>query len=175
MTMSNILILGHGGHGKGTFCKMLEEIHGIKSMSSSQAALPYIFESLNAALNDRVAPWDQGTKPFYANEQVAFADRHRHRHLWRCLISLLNSPDKKTLTRLILSQVPAYDGMRCHLEFESSESEFDMIFWIDASRRLPPDPSMSIAWKMGMINIDNNYNDDGAFMRAQVEKLRFPK
>lgn len=151
-----ILVLGHGDHGKGTFCKMLQP-YGFESMSSSQAALPFIFPTLNAALYGTIPSWQKPRiADYYETQAEAYADRRNHRRLWKELISLLNTPDKTTLTRIILNQVEIYDGMRCHLEFEASRDLFDMIVWVDRSQRVGPDPSMSIQYKPYMIKLDNN-------------------
>lgn len=144
--MKKLLILGHGQHGKGTVCKILADELGIESLSSSRAALPYIFNSLKASVGEG-----------YQNFEVAYRCRHNHRLLWKELISLLNSPDKTILSNIILNQVAVYDGMRCHLEFEASYHLFDEIWWIDRSNYVGKDASMSIEFDRNtMVYIDNN-------------------
>lgn len=148
--LTSILVLGHGGHGKGTFCKLLEDVYGLRSMSSSQAALPFIFPALQAAFTAACGRPVQGTP------EDAYAVRGGYRKLWKALISLYNTPDKTTLSRQILSQVPVYDGMRCAEEFAASRALFNHVFWVDASKRKGPDPSMGIERTDDMILIDNN-------------------
>jgi hypothetical protein len=139
-----ILVLGHGGHGKGTFCNLLKEKFNTVSLSSSQAALPFIFLTLQNLYK-------------YDNPKEAYADRSNHRILWRDLISLLNTPDKAFLAREILKRADVYDGMRSCGEFFASRHLFDIIFWVDAFRRCPPDPSMTIGFDPGyMLLVDNN-------------------
>lgn len=139
------LVLGHGSHGKGTFCKLVKEVYGLDSTSSSAAAFPHILPTIKSALDihDKDDDW------FYEH-------RDKNRLLWRDLILLLNTPDRTTLSRIIIDQVPIYDGMRSKEEFEASKDLFDHIIWVDASERLPPDPSMGISYTEDMILIDNN-------------------
>lgn len=146
-----ILIIGHGGHGKGTLCKLLTELYGAECMSSSQAALPHIWPALREAsrLNYYSEPLD--------SPEHAYAQRAHFRELWRELISLYNTPDKTTLAREILSQADVYDGMRCVKEFEATRHLFDRIVWVDASERVGTvDPSMSIRREVADIVVYNN-------------------
>lgn len=147
-----ILVLGHGGHGKGTFCKMLEEIYGLTSMSSSQAALPYIFPALVEYSGDMGLHAGVG----YATPEEAYERRHQCRELWKELISLYNCPDKSTLAREIISKADIYDGMRCDVEFAAARPLFDLVLWVDASDRVGPDPTMMIQRTSGMWVINNN-------------------
>lgn len=150
-----ILVLGHGGYGKGTFCKMLEEIHGLKSMSSSQAALPYIFPAL------------QAVNTAYSSHERAYNERHECRQLWKELISLYNYPDKTTLAREILGKVDIYDGMRCNVEYAASVHLFDLILWVDASERVDPDPTMLIQYDPSiMFHVDNNLTKELLHIQA---------
>lgn len=141
-----VLVLGHGRHGKDTVCEILQETRGWEFQSSSQAALPFIFPSLNAALGNR-----------YDTHEQAYADRSNHRMLWMELIRLLNAGDLSTLSRMILTDCGVYCGMRNAEEFEASKHLYDKILWVDASHRLPPDPSMQIAYDPRcMTYVDNN-------------------
>jgi hypothetical protein len=140
----SILVLGHGGHGKGTFAKMLAERLSVTTASSSEVALPYIWPTLELVTGS-------------LSPDHAYANRHKHRLLWKELISLLNTPDKSTLARLLLAKHVIYDGMRCEHEYRASNGLFPLIFWVDASDRLPKDPSMTITFNaVSMQRIDNN-------------------
>lgn len=145
-----ILVLGHGGHGKGELCKLLSELYGAECMSSSRAALPHIFPTLNAISLAWVG------EPFTSPEH-AHASRHRSRELWRELIALYNAPDKTTLAREILAQADVYDGMRCAEEFAASRHLFDYVVWVDASARVGTvDPTLTISRDVADLVIDNN-------------------
>ena len=144
-TKTRILVLGHGEHGKGTFSKLLCKRFSITTMSSSFAALPFIFPTLQHLLG-------------YRSPDEAYADRMNHRILWRDLISLLNSPDKTTLSKLILERAQIYDGMRDLEEYINSFHLFSFIFWVDASNRVKKvDKSMNIKFNPKfMYLVDNN-------------------
>lgn len=143
------LVLGHGAHGKGTFCRLLKEYHGFTSLSSSRVALPYIYPALKEAMRAF------GCRPAGIPE-ITWRMRHQYRDLWKELISLLNAADKTTLSRLILEQADVYDGMRDADEFKASRRLFDKIFWVDGSERKPNDSSMHINYEDTFHYIDNN-------------------
>lgn len=145
-----ILVLGHGGHGKGELCKLLTELYGAECLSSSEAALPHIFPALQAALS-------YTTQPYPSDLAEAHELRHLCRDVWKELIALYNTPDKTTLAREVLSRADVYDGMRCVKEFEASRHLFDYIVWVDASARVPTvDPTLTISRDVADLVIDNN-------------------
>ena len=41
-----IIVMGHGGHGKGEVCKMIQELTGLVPVSSSWAAKEYVWHRL---------------------------------------------------------------------------------------------------------------------------------
>lgn len=138
-----ILVLGHGGHGKGAFCKLLTQLYGAECLSSSLAALPHIWPALQAAQR--------------YDFDAAYAQRADNRELWRELISLYNTPDKTTLTREILSRADVYDGMRCAEEFAASRHLFDYVVWVDAAARVGTvDRTLTISRDVADLVIDNN-------------------
>lgn len=149
LLLPKFLVLGHGAHGKGTFCRLLKEYHGLTSLSSSRVALPYVYPSLKEAMRAF------GGEPAGIPE-ITWRTRHQYRDLWKELISLLNTPDKTTLSRLILEQAHVYDGMRDADEFKASRHLFDKIFWVDGSERKPADSSMHINYEDTFHYIDNN-------------------
>lgn len=156
-----VLVLGHGGHGKGAFCKLLTQLYGAECLSSSRAALPHIYPALKASGRgggfyadcDRVAP--VASTDF--DIEAAYASRGENRELWARLISLYNTPDKTTLTREILSRADVYDGMRCAEEFAASRHLFDYVVWVDASARVGTvDRTLTISRDVADLVIDNN-------------------
>ena len=140
------LLLGHAQHGKDTAAELMKMYWGITWQSSSVAALEiFMFKILRELLG-------------YETWTAAYGDRHNHRLLWKELITAYNYHDRARLCREIL-QVNGNDmyiGMRCPLEYEASKHLFSEIFWIDASEREPPDPSMGIEYDHDMIVIENN-------------------
>lgn len=135
-----ILICGHARHGKDTFCEML----GFSWTSSSAAALD-------------LAVWPKFSSE-YASKEACFADRVDRRREWFALISEYNTPDKARLTREILSSHDVYCGMRSLAEFEATVDLFNLTIWVDASTRLPPEPSASNELDASMfdVTVDNN-------------------
>ena len=123
---------------------MLHDICGLTFISSSEAA------------SEKVVFPVLGSKYGYKTAQECFDDRANHRLEWRDLITEYNTPDKARLCREILEKSDCYVGMRCPLEYAASRELFDMVLWIDASKRLPPDPSMGIEFDGSMLWIDNN-------------------
>lgn len=139
-----ILILGHGRHGKDTVAEMLNNRAGLTFQSSSWAAAEKaVFPVLG---------------PMYGYQSVleCFEDRANRRAEWKQLITEYNTPDKGRLCREILATSDCYVGMRCPLELAAVRHLFGLILWVDASKRLPPDPSMGIERDDNMLVIDNN-------------------
>lgn len=140
-----ILVLGHGGHGKGELCKLLTELYGAECMSSSRAALPHIWPILREVDHD------------YLSADDAYECRVDYRELWARLISLYNTPDKTALAREVLAQADVYDGMRCAEEFAASRHLFDYVVWVDAVARVGTvDPTLTISRDVADLVIDNN-------------------
>jgi len=139
-----ILILGHGRHGKDTVAEMLRDRAGITFKSSSEAAAEIaVFPALSA-------------RHGYQTPAECFADRTNHRAEWKELITAYNTPDKGKLCREILETSDCYVGMRCPLELAATRHLFGLILWVDASGRVPTDPSMGIERDQNMLLIDNN-------------------
>ncbi len=145
-----ILILGHGRHGKDTVAEILEGMLSFKFVSSSYACLQVIKPLLLAA--NAQYGYDDWT------DDHIYQDRINHRELWKEAISLVNTPDKSHLTKLVLEQADMYVGMRCNQEFLASKDLFDLVLWVDAFERIPDaDPSMDIEYDASyMERIDNN-------------------
>lgn len=140
-----ILILGHGGAGKDTTAEIIRDLYGLTFLSSSRATCE---EVVFPALKDLHG---------YESPEECYNDRHNHRQEWFDLISNYNTPDKAALARLILFRSDVYVGLRCPVEFEASRHLFDHVIWMDASERVPSEPSMRIEYDPDtMILIDNN-------------------
>ncbi len=138
------IILGHGRHGKDTVAELLQEFIGLTFRSSSRAAAEIA-----------VFPW---LSQVYGYDTVdeCYNDRHNHREEWMHLITEYNTPDKAKLCREILETSDCYVGMRCPLEYAAVRDMFDVRIWVDASQRMPADPTMRIERDSGMIVVDNN-------------------
>jgi len=143
-----ICIISHARWGKDTLGEFLLETHGIKFASSSQTANDlFIFDTLKDQYG-------------YSTVEECFEDRINHRDEWYQMICDFNRDDRTKLARCILDRADAYVGMRDLQEMESAVAEklFDHIIWVDASKRLPPEPieSFNIPQSFADITIDNN-------------------
>ena len=148
----NILILGHGRHGKDTAAEYLESQFGL-SFNSSSWEVATLFYKANADLYG------------YRNITECYNDRSNKRPEWHKFIVDYNTPDKTRLARRIFDKSNVYVGMRCNKEYRASFTAglFDQVLWIDASERLPLEPasSFNIDFVPGhMWLIDNNRSTD---------------
>jgi dephospho-CoA kinase len=148
ITMPKLLLIGNARHGKDTLAEMLSEKFGLKFTSSSQAASDiFIYE----ALKDKYG---------YNTPEECFEDRVNHRAEWYELICDYNSQDRARLAKGILEQSDCYVGMRDRDEIEEciKQKLFDLIIWVDASDRLPPEgkDSFNIDKSCADIIIENN-------------------
>jgi hypothetical protein len=128
----NLLIIGHGGHGKDTFAEMLNEIYGLSYISSSQAAADiFICEQLKG-------------KYGYKTSEECYADRVNHRAEWYDLIVEYNTPDKARLAKEIMKVSDIYVGMRNDHELECclTDHVFDVVIGV-FNPRVPEEPSDS--------------------------------
>lgn len=138
-----ILILGHGGHGKTLFAKLLKLKFGYKfSDSSLFCAENVVFPKLKE-------------KYGYETFMDCFNERIWHREEWKEIISEFNTPDKTKLSKMILEKNDMYVGMRCREEFFASKHLFDKIYFVRDLRK-DCDPSMGIEFCDNMILINNS-------------------
>lgn len=135
-------------HGKDTFAELMGEYYGLKFQSSSQAAADiFIYDTLKDKYN-------------YSTPEECFEDREGHRQEWYELILDYNKDDRARLAKGILERADCYVGMRDHGEITECMNQglFDLIIWVDASGRLPLEPSTSFNIDMSCadIIIENN-------------------
>lgn len=152
-----LLIVGHGGHGKDTAGEILREQCGLRSVSSSEfAAQKAVFPLMS---------------DFYPDWRACFDDRRNHRELWFHAIRAYNLRPGKTLAAGILEDHDIYTGMRSRVEFDLSRDLFDLVVWVDASDRLPPESggSMELTKDDAGWIIDNNGPADA--LPSEVAKL----
>lgn len=151
----NILIIGNARHGKDTFAEILEEVYGLKFISSSQAAADiFIYD----ALKDKYG---------YENSIECFEDRVNHRAEWYDMICEYNNPDKAKLAKGILEMADCYVGMRDRGEILECKAQglFEAVIWVDASDRLPLEDASSF-------NIDKTDADFIVDNNGTLEQFR---
>lgn len=152
-----LLIIGHGRHGKDSVGDILRDEYGMRVTSSSEFAAQ---KAVFPLVSDLYPDWRQ-----------AYEDRANHRDLWFHAIKAYNLRPGPMLAEQILVDHDIYTGMRSRDEFERSAHCFDLVIWVDASDRLPPEPEGSmqlVAADAGWI-IDNNGPE--AALPGEVAKL----
>ena len=162
-TSPKFLVVGHKRHGKDSFAEILNEEFGFKFKSSSLAASEiFLYE----ALKDKYG---------YETPEECFEDRVNHRSEWYTLICEYNKDDKTRLAKEILKTADCYVGMRDDKEIEECMNQglFDLIIWVDASKRLPLESSYSfnIDISVADIIIENN----GTFEDFKEKVIRLGK
>jgi hypothetical protein len=139
-----VLIIGHGRHGKDSVGDILRDQYGMRTVSSSEFAAQKAVFPLMADL--------------YPDARACFEDRHNHRQLWFHAIAAYNLRPGPVLAAQILEHHDIYTGMRLRTEFERAADLFDLVIWVDAHKRLDPEPRSSMeltADDAGWV-IDNN-------------------
>ena len=158
-----LLIIGHMRHGKDTFAEILNEQFGLKFISSSQACADiFIYDSLK-------------NKYGYKTPEECFADRVNHRSEWYEMICEYNKDDKTRLAKEILMYNNAYVGMRDSAEIKESlkQNLFDLVIWVDASKRLPIEESSS--FNITTADADVIVENNGTLEEFKEKVFRFGK
>ena len=162
--MYNLMIMGHGRHGKDTAADYITEKLGLKTIPSSlYAAKTFIFDELKDLYG-------------YKDYTQCYELRHKTpelRGIWYRLIKAYNGDDLARVSREIFADYDIYVGIRNIDEWKAAKLEglIDVSIWIDASERLPLEPSNSItvSKECADIIIDNNGTEE-EFMVA-LDKL----
>jgi len=143
-----LLILGNARHGKDTLAELFQEYFGLTFLSSSQAAADIFLYDLLKGKYD------------YQTPEECFNDRVNHRDEWYLEICNYNKDNRARLATDITKRVSCYVGMRDKAEFDECKKQgiFDLIIWVDASKRLPEEPSTSfnISKSDADIIVENN-------------------
>jgi len=143
-----ILILGNARHGKDTLAELLDDRFGMTYKSSSEMAMElFLFDMLKE-------------KHGYETMQECFDDRVNHRQIWYLSICDYNKDDRARLTKDILEEHDCYVGMRDLDEFKASKELFDVIIWVDASKRLGTSENTN---KIPLSEADMIITNDGTF------------
>jgi dephospho-CoA kinase len=160
-----ILILGNMRSGKDTLAELLNEYFGMTYRSSSEMANElFIYDTIKDEYG-------------YQSIEECFEDRVNHRSLWYKLICFFNKEDKAKLAKAILKENDCYVGMRDLEEFEASKHLFDIIIWVDASKRLG---NSEITNKISIEDAHIVVHNNGTFEEFQekakvIGKLLFKK
>lgn len=147
----SILIIGEGTHGKDEVARLFRN-HGFTFQSSSRAAAEiFIFDKLKDQFG-------------YKTIDECYEDRNtsdEKRKIWYDLICEYNKDDRSRLAKEIMSRNDIYVGLRDRDELQKciDEKVFDLIIWVDASKRISyrePSTSMNIDSSFADVILDNN-------------------
>ena len=158
-----ILSLGNARHGKDTLAELFNEHFGLTFMSSSQASADFF---LYNQLKDKYG---------YTTSEECFEDRVNHRQEWYEAICHYNKDNRARLAQDILSRSNCYVGMRDKEEFKECVKRklFDIIIWVDASKRLPLEPGTS--FNIDMSDADIIVENNGTFEEFVEKSKRIGK
>ena len=158
-----ILILGNGRHGKDTLAELFNQHFGLTFMSSSQASADFF---LYNQLKDKYG---------YTTSEECFEDRVNHREEWYQAICNYNKDNRARLAQDILSRSDCYVGMRDKEEFNECVKQklFDIIIWVDASKRLPLEPGTS--FNINMSDADIIVENNGTYEEFVEKSKRIGK
>ena len=154
-----LMICGYARHGKDTFAELMQKELGYAFASSSHVACKeFIYERM---LNEGFE---------YASWEQCYEDRVNNRDYWYDRICEYNAEDLTKLSRLVYEDSDIYVGIRDDKEFLACESQgvFHLSVWVDASERLPPEPTSSnkITPDMCDLIVNNNYEQEAMVGQA---------
>jgi hypothetical protein len=156
--------VGHARHGKDTVCEMLAEFGYTWQSSSWLCGQIAVYpKHLEIATDEtRVGTY-----------QEFFDLRHMNRAFWFDQIKAYNTPDETRLAREILSQSDIYCGMRRAEELSACKDAkvCDMVVWVDASKRVEPEPKTSMTIKAHQAHYVIDNNGDLTNLRSKVTKF----
>jgi len=159
-----LLIIGDARWGKDTVAKIFRNKYGFSFKSSSVAAAEiFIFDTLKEECG-------------YKTIEECFNDMKTSPELrakWHNLIAEYNKDDPARLAKEILKDNDCYVGMRSGIEIDECKKQniFDLIIWVDASKRLPPESrtSTNIDSSYADVIIDNNGSEDK--LEPQIDEI----
>lgn len=160
MQKYKLLIIGYARHGKDTVSEFLRDEYDYKFISSSVYCAEHV-----------VIPFLAKRGITYDSVQECYEDRVNHRDKWFEAIEQIEIESPGALTRGILEENNIYCGMRSaiHLGHAKEQGLFDLIIWVDASKRLPPEDSSSntITPEDADFILDNNGDLEGLHLNIR--------
>ena len=156
-----MIVTGHAGHGKDTVCDYIKSMSMLTSISSSWFMCQLlIFDRLKG-------------KYGYTDPEDCYHDRHNHRSEWFDIIRDYNQPDRTRLGRALLANYDIYNGIRCRDEYLAlcDFDDIDFTLWVDASKRLPDEPSTSMTMTAELADYVINNNGSLAELEAELHNL----
>ena len=184
-----ILVLGHARHGKDTVSEMLANKLDLKFTSSSAfCAEKVIWPALwHAEIGNAFRNWraeneqhyhEMGhemelMRSLYVNVGDCYNDRGSHRSLCFDLIRWHNRMDMARLGLDIFAENDIYCGLRNAEELVhlARTGVVDHIIWVDASKRVDPEPETSCTVTKAMANVVLNNNGTEESLETAVNNL----
>lgn len=199
--LPRLMIMGHARHGKDTVCNIMEELYGLRWVSSSwkcaekvicrilsdehfaKEFLDTLQEDLRAKMIADIRDYNQrwsmvvhGTR--LVKELPDFVDwaysvRADYRQLWYQAIRWYNWGDATKLCREIMDEADAYCGIRDARELTAiwNSDLLDDVIWVDASQRLQPEDPKSISVRPEMATLHLDNNHDIERLRIAIMQL----
>jgi hypothetical protein len=160
--MLKLAIVGHARHGKDTVCEILASKYNVTFTSSSAYCCKCV---IYPVLKDKYC---------YTSDWECYVDRVNHRAEWFDLISAYNADDPARLGKEILEHNGIYCGIRSAEELLALKSQglVDLVIWVDASKRLPPEDSSSITIDKSMADII--LDNDGSLEELNAAVCKLP-
>lgn len=188
--LPRLMIMGHARHGKDTVCSIMEELYGLRWVSSSwkcaemvicrilsdehfaKEFLDTLQESMRAKFIDQIKDYNQRwavevNKTRLTKEPPKFVDwafsvRADYRELWYQAIRWYNWGDPTKLCREIMEVADCYCGIRDARELTAiwNSDLLDDVIWVDASQRLQPEDPKSISVRPEMATLHLDNNHD---------------
>lgn len=159
-TKKNIIVTGYADHGKDTVSEML----GLPYESSSRIALKVF---LLQVLRDKY-----GLN--YESAEEAYQDRDNHREIWYQEIEAYNTPNLSRLIAEVFRENDVYCGLRSRDQLMEARRRrlVDLVIWVDASRRKPPESYKSITISKDDCDLIIDNNGTKEQLKARVAALR---
>lgn len=156
--MTKVLVIGHAQHGKDTVKDSLAGRWGLKTMNVSLFAVEtFIYSAL--------AP-----KYGYLSHQQCYENRHGDamRQEWADLFDKYCGEDKARFVRECLTYTDVYAGIRHRDQFEAARPLFDLVLWVDASKRKPIEPTLELTEEDSDWILDNNLSK--TYLYLQIDQ-----
>jgi hypothetical protein len=109
--------------------------------------------------------------PGYTTVEECWLDRVNHRAKWYTEIAEYCKTDKARLAKCVYATNDIYCGVRAKDELTAIIKEFNpLIFWVDASKRLPLEPydSMQLSYHPTYNMVDNNKSEAELYKQLKI-------
>lgn len=155
-----IIVTGYKNHGKDTFCNLL----GLDWAGSSATVFDDI---IFPVLKEKYG---------YTTMEECMENKEKHRAEMFEVISNYNTPNKARLIAEIFKEHDVYNGLRCVDELNEAKAQglIDLVIWVDASDRLPPEANSSMTITPNdcdLVITNNTSRNDFASKVSKVAQL----